>query len=54
MRNLEKLIIVLLFIVAITIPACSQKDLKQSTELTQPGQPAPVQAKAVPTVTGVR
>lgn len=47
MRGVEKLIIVLLLLVAVTIPACSQKETKSGSEqpavgqATQAGQVAP-------------
>ena len=41
MRGVEKLIIVLLLLVAVTIPACSQKETKNGGEQTTTGQSAP-------------
>ncbi len=41
MRGVEKLIIVLLLLVAVTIPACSQKETKSGGEQPVAGQTAP-------------
>ena len=40
MRGVEKLIIVLLLLVAVTIPACSQKEIKSGGEQPATGQTA--------------
>ena len=50
MRDLEKIIILLLLAVAVTIPACSQKEPKQAVEAKQAGQG---ETKPVTTASGL-
>lgn len=54
MRNVEKIIVLLLLIVAIVIPACSQKEAKTAAEKTTATEPqAATQAGAVKNPSGL-
>jgi peptidylprolyl isomerase len=46
MRNVEKIIVLLLLIVAIAIPACSQKEAKNPADKSATEQAAPAAAQA--------
>jgi peptidylprolyl isomerase len=53
MRNVEKFIVLLLLIVAISIPACSQKEAKAPEKSSEPQAQAPAQTGTEKTASGL-